>query len=206
MRPTLEQLHDENNYIETESFHIDDMMQFVNRELGFGTSKKESSKFKSSLVLIASMIFGGILGFGLIRFGGSTQMLIGFGVLMLVVLPIHEWIHGLTFKSFGAPDVGYGFSHKAGMIYAYAQNFPITMPELRKVAMMPFVVITPILIILLLLLPSYKAVILTILIIHTLSCMGDYSLIKYANRNMNKEVYTYDDIRDKKMSYFFEKK
>lgn len=212
MRPTIQELHDETKFTKVADFHIDETMKFLMNPSGFGKPEEEKPNKKSQVIIgilffIASVAVG-FLGGEMIMKGENSGIKL-FGALiafMLVVLPIHEAIHALIFKSFKASDVGFGFAPKAGMVYAYAQNFPITMKELIKVAVMPFAIITPVLILCLFLMPDFSAAIIFILLIHTFACIGDFALIHYAYKNRDKELYTYDDIRNEKRTYYFEKK
>lgn len=210
MRPTLEQLHDKNLFKEIASFHIDETLKFLMNSDGYGKTveeKKPSSLFQKFGVVLITII-GGLIGYFSVTWIKDLQGLqlgLGFLILFLGILPFHEWIHGLTFKSFKAPEVGYGISWKAGMVYAYAQKFPISMPELKKVAIMPFAVITPLLCIAWYLMPQYSTIFIFILLIHTMACIGDFALVYYAIKNKNKTIYTYDDLKVEKKTYFFEK-
>ena len=207
MRPTTSDLFNPQEYREISSFSVDDTLKFLTSELGLAGKEGGQSKTASYVMFGVSMLLGFLVMYFSTKYGGEQVKGIGICLLALfvVVLPIHEWIHGLTFKSFKAPDVGYGFSLKGGMVYAFAQDFPISMAELKKVALMPFLVITPILILACIMLPSYSVGIVVMLLLHTFMCVGDFMLAWYAIKNKDRTIYTYDDIRNKKKSYFFEK-
>ena len=207
MRPTTDDLFNPQEYREISSFSVDDTLKFLTSELGLSGKQGKQSKTASYVMFGVSVLLGFSVVYFSRQFGEEQMKNVGlcFILLFTVVLPIHEWIHGLTFKSFKAPDVGYGFSLKGGMVYAYAQDFPISMAELKKVALMPFLVITPVLILACFGLPSYSVGIVMMLLLHTFMCVGDFMLAWYAIKNKDRTIYTYDDIRNKKMSYFFEK-
>jgi hypothetical protein len=212
MRPILSELHDDTKFNKIADFHIDDTMKFLMNPTSYGKSEAGTPNKKSQAItgitfFIVSIIFGYIVGRNIIAEGnGGLQLLGGFLAFMVIVLPIHEGIHALVFRSFNANDLGFGFAPKAGMVYAYAQDFPITMRELVKVAIMPFAIITPLLVIGLYVFPSYASVFVFLLIIHTIACIGDFALVKYGYKNKDKEIYTYDDIRNEKRTYYFERK
>ncbi len=214
MRPTTEELHDESKFRLIQSFHVDDTMKFLMGQLNANDTDKKTNKwigrFFGALIILSLGYLGYEFGKILATKGGDSslksisQLLYGFLIMMFVVLPIHELIHGLTFKYFKAPKVGYGVSLKAGMVYAYAQKFPISMSELKVLAMMPFLILTSIFLILLVLMPQYQVVIVSILVLHTLACIGDFALTRYAFINQNRAIYSYDDLENEKKTYFFE--
>jgi hypothetical protein len=212
MRPILSELHDDTKFNKIADFHIDDTMKFLSDPDGYAKAEIEKSSKKPKwlsgfLFLVSTIIIGFFAGkYIMTENTGGPSLLVGLIIFILLVLPIHEAIHALVFKSFKADDVGFGFAPKAGMVYAYAQNFPITMKELIKVAIMPFTIITPLLVIGLYLFPIYSSTFIFLLIIHSTACIGDFSLVMYGYKNRNKDIYTYDDIRNEKRTYYFERK
>ncbi len=213
MRPTIEELHNDVNFNLIQSFHVDETMKFLLGQLDEKPATKKTWKQKIVLGLI--MIGLGAAGYqiGKAAAGGNMQYAqmgyqagFGFLAMYLIALPIHEAIHALVFKYFKAPKVGFGVSLKAGMVYAYAQEFPISMPELITLAVMPFAITTPLLCIGWLILPQYMAFFITLLLIHSLGCIGDFALIRYALKNKHRQIFTYDDLLKEKKTYFFEKK
>ncbi len=90
------------------------------------------------------------------------------------------------------------------MVYAYAQHFVMTLRELALVAVMPFLLITSALVLAWLVRPAYGTVWGTLLLLHTLGCVGDFALIRYYYKNRRRTMYTYDDVEGERRSYFFE--
>ncbi|GAB3889800.1 DUF3267 domain-containing protein [Spirosoma agri] len=214
LRPTVEQLHQSGHYELIESFSIDEMNQFLLRELGMKpTSAQQPRKrtWKSWLALIGIGFLGGLVGY-LISASSANWLVKGLsivgqigvgGVAFFLVLPLHEFIHGLAFKRVGAPTVRYGGSLKNGMVYAYSQLFPATMGEVAFVAVMPFLVITTMGVVGLILWPFYAVSFIVLLLIHTAGCIGDFVLIRYYLKNRHRTIYTYDDVDVERRSYFF---
>jgi cellulose synthase/poly-beta-1,6-N-acetylglucosamine synthase-like glycosyltransferase len=216
MRPTLDELHQSDRYRLLESFPIDEMMAFVQRELNIKPKQPEkpisrSTRFlRLGTMMLLSGLFGYVLAYSLLSgvdkqtiASGFWQLGAGFMAFFLI-LPIHEFIHGLAFKRLGAPRVGYGWAPKSLMVYAYSQNFPATMREVAFVAIMPFLVITTALLVGWVVWPSYSVFWITLLLVHTGGCLGDFALINYWYKNRHRVIYTYDDVEGEKRSYFFE--
>jgi hypothetical protein len=132
MRPTVTELHTSGHYTLVESFGIDEMNQFVMRELGARPRPERAvvrtgpKRWAGLLVLV---VVGGIAGYGvgqlIAKNDGVDSFLIqmGAGVLALfLLLPVHEFIHGLAFRGVGAPSIGYGYSLKSMMVYVFEEK------------------------------------------------------------------------------------
>ncbi|MFY7825721.1 MAG: DUF3267 domain-containing protein [Flectobacillus sp.] len=213
-RPTPEQLSNSTEFELIDAFHIDEMGAFLSREMNAGTSENTTKPLSKYLALALFMVLGGILGYGLVaiipaalrgEWGGAGALFGGIILFFVVLLPLHELIHGAVFKILGAPKIGFGWNWKGMMAYAYAQKFAINLKELIWLAIMPFAVITPLLVIAILLFPDWQFIIILLLALHTMGCIGDFMLVKYALRNKHRDIYTYDDIEGKGESYFYEK-
>lgn len=210
-KPSIDELHNPNFYSLVEAFKIDEMMVFLMKELGQKPATTSKNITFSKIILIALMaLAGAFIGYNI---GGKikeydvplAQIGWAFGFLLLVLLPIHEGIHGLVFKLLGAEKVGFGWTPKSFMVYAYSQKFVMTLKENAIVAVMPFLIITLALILGIFVMPAYKTLFISSLVLHTYGCLGDFILIKYYWKNRTKEMFTYDDIEGESMTYFFEK-
>ncbi len=100
--------------------------------------------------------------------------------LLFAVFTTHEGIHGLFFKLF-SPESKIKFGYMSGMLYATAPGEVYSRKQYIIIILMPFIVITSILLILMFTFPhvSYKY----LLAIHTGGCAGDfyyvYLMMKY---------------------------
>lgn len=230
MKPTVEQLHNADRYELIDSFRIDEMAQFLTRELGFDrkeASQKPTPKKWISWVLILGLALGGaFIGYFLgaafveesskvdetVRTANATKIdtimgQFGFAFLaFFILLPIHEVIHAAVFKYYGATTVGFGGSWKSMIVYAYAHKFVHSGRELAWVAAMPFLVITTMLSLAWIVWPQYGILFGTTLFIHTTACVGDFVLINYQYKNRHRQIYTYDDLKEEQRSYFFAEK
>ncbi len=207
-KPSIDELHNPNHFSLVESFKIDEMMAFLMKELGANSTKLKTGNKVMRIVLIGMV--GAVLGYFIGKQIGKFkldpwQFLEAFGLLIFVLLPIHEGIHGLVFKVLGAEKVGFGWTPKTLMVYAYAQKFVMSLKENAIVAVMPFLVITLALLIAFFALAEYKTLIVSTFVLHTYGCLGDFILINYYFKYRHKQMFTYDDIDEAGMTYFFEK-
>lgn len=127
---------------------------------------------------------------------------LGWGVLLFIILlPLHEAIHGLAYTAFGARDVRYGILPKHFVVYAVAHHFVADRREFTWVALAPFLVISAGLAVLALALPQFQQVLLAALMFHTSGTSGDFAMLNYLHVHKRRTLYTYDDA-DNKITYF----
>lgn len=127
----------------------------------------------------------------------------GYAVLAFVVLlPVHELIHGVVYQAFGARDVRYGMSLRNFYAYAIAHRFVANQRIFSWVALAPFMVINGLLILAILFFPTISFFLLGVLLLHTAGTSGDWALINFLWLNRQRQVYTFDDAHEKK-SYFY---
>jgi len=127
---------------------------------------------------------------------------IGFSIAFLLV-PLHEYIHVLAYKSQGAKNTSYDSNIKKFFFLALADKFVAAKNEFRIVALAPFASITSILLLLLTISSySWTLTILGILLCHTAMSSGDFALLSYFEFHRDKEVVTYDNVEEK-TSYFY---
>jgi hypothetical protein len=153
-----------------------------------------------SLGLLALLVAVGV-GQKLTLDGWLTQ----FGLAMLTffaLVPIHEAIHGLAYRFFGATDVRFSYSLRQFYAYAIAHNFVVGRREFIWVALMPFLAITAGFGALVFLLPAYRFYALAVLLVHTSGTSGDWALLNYVWLHRGTQLYTYDDAERHK-TYFY---
>jgi hypothetical protein len=136
--------------------------------------------------------------------GMLWQVATAIALVFVVLLPIHEGIHALAYKSLGAKNVQFSFTWRKLAVYTCAPRFVIRLKEIIPLAIAPFLVITLVLSALFYLSPCLRPLFLWSLWIHSAFCGGDIILIAYAIRNQKKDLYNYDDLEAGK-SYFYER-
>lgn len=123
--------------------------------------------------------------------------------IAFLLLPLHEYIHVLAYKSQGALQTSYDANLKKFYFMALANQFVANKKEFAVVALAPFVIITSILIVLLFAVnPDWLLTIIGVLFAHTAMCSGDFGLLSYFEFHKDKEIVTYDDTT-KQLSYFY---
>jgi hypothetical protein len=135
---------------------------------------------------------------------GNRLMHFSYGLaIAFLLIPLHEYIHVLAYKSQGATNTSYDVNIKKFYFMALADKFVANKKEFEIVALAPFVIITVILTILFFIVnPNWTLTIIGVLLTHTAMCSGDFGLLSYFEFNKDKQVVTYDDIENK-ISYFY---
>lgn len=133
------------------------------------------------------------------------HVLMAFSIL-IVLIPIHEYIHSLAYKVLGAKETSFYANWKKFYFGAVADRFVISKNEFKIVAFAPFVIITAILISGLPFVDIYwKLTILCCLFIHIMTCSGDFSMFNYFIVHQKYEIFTFDD-KASKITFFYRKK
>jgi hypothetical protein len=130
------------------------------------------------------------------------KFFLGF-LLFFVLIPFHEWIHGIGYKLAGATSVSYKAEWKKLVFYAMADKFVATKKPFVALAIAPFIIINSILAIGILIAPgAWSWLFVGGLFMHTSGCAGDFALMSYFYTFWELDPVTYDDIGGK-TSYFY---
>lgn len=161
----------------------------------------------------SNFLFAGLLvgsfWWEMYRNGSSFETLfayVAYGIaLTFTLLPLHEYIHVLAYRSQGAKNTSYDANLRKFYFMALAHRFVCSKKEFIRVALAPFAFITGALLLILLFVNNYWSLSVTAMVLtHTAMCSGDFALISYFQFHHDKTLVTYDDT-EKKVSYFFSK-
>jgi len=157
------------------------------------------------LGLIVSYIHGNIVhNYSLI--GVLKQYLYGLLISFTIVIPVHEIIHGLAYFILGARKIRFGAKLKQFAFYSVAEDFVTNRTAFYILALSPFIILS------VANLYGFFYVrgiagytYLSILFFHSTMCAGDFALMSYYEIHKNKELYTFDDVKNR-ISYFYYRK
>ncbi len=202
------ELQDEESYTPLLKLHHDDIIGFVQSEFSFDTRVIRFYLGLNIAIFLFMLIGAGWQIYqGLINLG-QVLAYTGWGLLisLTVLIPIHEWIHGIAYRLAGAPRVTYRANLRKFYFYAVADRFVLGPAAFRMVALAPFVLI------------SFLAVALTfyvslnyqwlcwgVLLMHTGACAGDFGLLSFYDRQPDKKIFTYDDVAAKVTYFYYQK-
>ncbi|MBL7791965.1 MAG: DUF3267 domain-containing protein, partial [Saprospiraceae bacterium] len=123
--------------------------------------------------------------------------------LAFTLLPLHEYIHVLAYKSQGAANTSYAANIKKMYFMALADKFVANKKEFQVVALAPFIGITTALMIAIFFVnQTWSLTLATTLLAHTAMCSGDFGLLSYFEYHKDKNVVTYDEIASN-TSFFY---
>ncbi len=123
--------------------------------------------------------------------------------IAFALVPVHECIHVLAYRSQGARNTSYDVNLKKFYFMALADKFVADRKEFSVVALAPFVTITAILIILFFVAgTNWQLTVIGVFLAHTAMCSGDFGLLSYFEFHREKEVVTYDDVESRR-SFFY---
>lgn len=131
---------------------------------------------------------------------------LSFGIILaLALIPLHEFIHVLAYKSQGAKKTSYDANIRKFYFMAIADRFVANKKEFTIVALAPFVTISfGLLSLAALCEPALSITFLSAFLTHTACCSGDFGMLSYFAANKSKEVVTYDE-KTIGVSYFYHK-
>jgi hypothetical protein len=129
---------------------------------------------------------------------------LGFLVFPILIIPVHELIHVITFLFTGAKRIRVGMDLSQYIFYVTAHRHVVTPGKFRLVALTPFIVISLTMLALILTMPGlWKWSLSSFLFVHTTMCAGDFALLNFFSINRSKKILTYDDAEEK-VTYFYE--
>ena len=186
----------------------DDILPFVREQFSNGTLVIRFYGLFNVVLLLLMMasafqdINNGLIGWGEVL----GQLGLGTLLVFTLLIPIHEGLHGLAYKIVGAPRVSYGVNWKMFYFYAVADRFVVGRNSFYFIGLTPFVIVS-LLAILGFFFASVKLnwMLWGVLFMHTTACAGDFALLSFFEKNKDMgEIWTYDDVREKR-SYFYVK-
>lgn len=203
MKPTVEELKNEERYALLLAVPFENLLPFLFDNMGATT--KTMRFFYSFLMMCAVSVIFFLLQtentFAQIFWYG----LIGFLASFTIMVPIHELLHGIAFKFFGANKLKFGKDIKQMMFYVTVNKFVMNRRQFNVLALIPFITVTFILLAVELLVPGpLRWFCLSAMFWHATMCIGDFAMLSFFERNNNLELYTFDDV-EKKTTYFYGK-
>ncbi|MEQ8238389.1 MAG: DUF3267 domain-containing protein [Cyclobacteriaceae bacterium] len=195
---------EERGYVQIEEMEHHDIAPFLQKYMKKRTIYSVFY-YTSNLVLLGFLGYYFAEGYGSSDYSFAARFAhFSYGLPIAVALiPLHEYIHVLAYKSQGAKQTSYDANLKKFYFMALADKFVANKKEFEVVALSPFIVISAALIGLLFMVnPDWVLTVLAVLFAHTAMCSGDFGLLSYFEFNKEKQVVTYDDIENK-VSYFY---
>jgi hypothetical protein len=204
MALTVEDLEDHSKYRQSLKLPYDEMVSFIldyiRRKSGLMIFFWSSCIVFLGMAFIVRVNISGYFPFKSIFY----HSMLGFIVFPLLFAPVHELLHVIPYFFTGARRIRIGMDLKQFIFYVTAHRHVSNSCQFRFVALVPFIVISVVLIYLVLVLPGlWKWSFALFLFAHTTMCAGDFALLNYYALHKGKKIYTWDDA-DEKTAYFYE--
>ncbi|MBE9512254.1 MAG: DUF3267 domain-containing protein [Bacteroidetes bacterium] len=138
---------------------------------------------------------------------GATlwQLFLGFILYPVLLVPVHEGIHGLVYLLEGATKIKFGADLKQYIFYVTADHFVLNRNSFYRLAFTPFIILSLALAACSIFIqPPYSWGFSLCLLAHGTMCIGDFALASLFAEYPEKEIYTYDQASEK-TSFFYEK-
>ena len=133
------------------------------------------------------------------------QFLYGLIISLTIIIPFHELIHALSYFLVGARKIRFGAVLKHFAFYAVAEDFVANRNAFIFLALSPFILVSLLCLAGFIFVHGYASyTYISVLFFHATMCAGDFALLSYFEFHGNKELYTFDDVKNK-ISYFYYK-
>lgn len=154
--------------------------------------------------VLSVIALGAIVGTVIVRdlpwLTALAQFALGFVVMFVIVLPVHEGLHALAYWIAGAREIRWKMMWRYLAAYVVAERFVASRAVFFFVALAPFVVITPLAVLVAVVFPAWSVLWLTVLLWHTAGVSGDWALMNYYWLKRDREIFTWDESG---RSYFY---
>ena len=124
-------------------------------------------------------------------------------LFFLALVPIHEGIHALMYRLYGAPTVKVATSLRKLYVYAIAPYFVMNRQQFAWVVITPFIAVTVLLTAGMAFLAPIRHLLLGAMVIHTGGTSGDFAMLSYLWIQRKRGLLTFDDEAEQ-ISYFYE--
>ncbi len=134
------------------------------------------------------------------------QYFYGLVISFTIIIPIHEAIHGIVYFLLGARKISFGAELKQFAFYAVADRFVTPRNGFYILALAPFLIVSLLNLAGFIFVHGYAGyTYISVLFFHTTMCAGDFALLSYYEFHKDKDIYTFDDVKNR-TSYFYYKK
>jgi len=204
--PAIEELENGSAYEKVLTLPYSDIAPFV-----IGSLKSFNLPMMAVWIVLAMTAFLTVWLWPGVRYAAENPRIIiglaaGLAAVPLLLIPIHEGLHLVTFRLSGAKDIRYGADLRQGIIYITAHRFVADIRLFSAVAFTPLVLITfGTGSAMIFCSPWWQWVFSLALFTHTTMCAGDAALIGFMRSFGQRNVYTWDDA-DRKEAYFYAEK
>ena len=200
MRPTPENLADSSQFVLIGEIAHEDIIPSIQAYL------RLPSPVRTAYWLVNALILGSICTLWYATKTPLIQSLpnlcSGMALGYILILPVHEWVHALTYRWLGAGEVKVVYRWRNMTAYCVADRFVVSMREFVGICLAPFVLVNAALVVAIAVVGGFWPVLWGMLLLHVGACSGDIAFVNLAWIHRGEQVSTYDDVA-KARSFFF---
>jgi hypothetical protein len=209
MRHTVENIRTDPSFKLLDKLHYESIVEFATQYL-----RKRTRSILAYLILIIlffvfqwSAFVYGITISEMNTVSLLKQFLYGLIISMTIIIPVHELIHAIVYFLLGARKIRFGAVLKHFAFYAVADDFVVRRAGFIFLALSPFIIVSILNLLGFILVPGYAAyTYISVLFFHATMCAGDFALLSYFECHRDKEIYTFDDVKNKTSYFYYRKK
>lgn len=154
------------------------------------------------LGLIILLLVIGLLDHTLTWKNILTESLAGIVCGSILIIPIHELLHGLAYRILGARKIIFGADPAQLIFYVTADRYTVSGRQIHLLTLTPFLLINIITLTISMALFRDKLLFTAFfLLFHNMMCIGDFAISGFVSKTGGK-IYTFDE-PEKKVSYFY---
>ena len=181
--------------------HDDTFNNFIGAQLqkrSFSMNSYLSIMFVLSWVLVSIFIW-------IFSEDSSIEMYfyqLGFGIFFgLFLIPFHELLHGLYLRAVGCKLIDFEWNLLKFRFSCFSNRFVLSKKEYHLFLLAPFFIMTISLLLLACIFSQFSTLFLSMLLMHSSMCAGDFSLVNFS-ANINKNhLFIYYDSKVKKTMF-----
>jgi hypothetical protein len=209
MRQRIEDIRSNPDFKLLDKLHYDQIVEFATEYI----RKRTRSMAAYVLILIAffvlkwSAFIYGITVSDMNTVSLLKQFLYGLIISLTIVIPLHELIHAIVYFILGARKIRFGAALKHFAFYAVADDFVAGRAGFNFLALSPFIVVSLLNLAGFIFVSGYASyTYISVLFFHATMCAGDFALLSYFEFHRDKELYTFDDVKNKTSYFYYRKK
>ena len=205
MRHSIEDIRSDPSFRLLDKLHYDQIVEFATEYI----RKRTRSMIVYLLIIIVFFVLQwSAFAYGIAVSNMNTvsllkQFLYGLIISLTIIIPLHELIHAIVYFILGARKIRFGAALKHFAFYAVADDFVASRAGFIFLALSPFVVVSLLNLSGFIFVSGYASyTYISVLFFHATMCAGDFALLSYFEYHRDKELYTFDDVKNK-TSYFY---
>jgi hypothetical protein len=207
MRLSVDNIRSDPRFKLLDKLHYDQIVEFAT---GYIRKRTRSMAFYTILIIGFFLLQWSAFAYGIAVNNMNwvsllKQFLYGLIISLTIVIPLHELIHAIGYFILGARKIRFGAVLRHFAFYAVADDFVANRAGFIFLALSPFVVVTLLNLYGFIWVTGYASyTYVSVMFFHATMCAGDFALLSYFEFHRDKEVYTFDDVKNK-TSYFYYK-